>query len=113
MSDIERDIYEVANQLEGYVDTSTPERLKVFLLREGKAAAALADEISRLRAELANARNAGLEEAAEILEMRAANYERISCDVWLTKDTKRSFAAMEEPFRDAASAIRALKKEAK
>jgi hypothetical protein len=66
-------------------------------------------EIARLRSELANARNAALEEAAEILEMRAANYERISCDVWLTKEQKRSYAAMEEPFMDAASAIRSLK----
>lgn len=45
-----RDIYECANQLEGYVDESTPERLAVFLLREGKAACELADEIVRLRA---------------------------------------------------------------
>jgi len=49
---VERDIYEVANQLEGYVDPGTPERLAQFLLREGKAAADLADEIVRLRAEL-------------------------------------------------------------
>ncbi len=48
-----RDIYEVANQLEGYVDEGTPEHLARFLLREGKAAADLADEIVRLKAALA------------------------------------------------------------
>lgn len=47
-----RDIYEVANQLEGYVDTGTPDRLAQFLLREGKAACDLADEIVRLQAEV-------------------------------------------------------------
>ena len=44
-----RDIYEVANQLEGYVDMNTPDDLTRFLLKEGKAAAALADEIVKLR----------------------------------------------------------------
>lgn len=55
MSDVVdgRCIWEVANQLEGYVGPSTPEDLAQFLLREGKAAAALAAEIARLRAELA------------------------------------------------------------
>ncbi|MBD9455180.1 Lar family restriction alleviation protein [Rhizobium sp. RHZ02] len=58
---VERDIYEVANQLGGYVGPDTPERLKRFLLKEEKAAAALADEIVRLRSELAKARSAAME----------------------------------------------------
>ena len=57
-----RDIYEVANQLEGYVDEGTPERLAQFLLREGKAASDLADEIVRLR--VAAHRFAGLTKQA-------------------------------------------------
>jgi hypothetical protein len=65
---MKRDIYEVANQLGGYVGPDTPEPLKRFLLKEEKAAAALADEITRLRSELANARNAALEEAAKEIE---------------------------------------------
>ncbi len=50
-----RDIYEVANQLDGYVDEGTPERLAQFLIREGKAASDLADEIVRLHAALSGA----------------------------------------------------------
>lgn len=46
----ERDIYEVANQLQGYVGPSTPSDLSAFLMREGAAAGVLADEIVRLRA---------------------------------------------------------------
>ena len=45
-----RDIYEVANQLEGYVGPGTPELLANFLMREGQFASDLADEIVRLRA---------------------------------------------------------------
>lgn len=45
-----REVYECANQLEGYVDSGTPERLAQFLLREGKAAADLADRIVALEA---------------------------------------------------------------
>lgn len=45
-----RDIYECANQLEGYVGPDTDERLAQFLMREGQAAADLADEIVRLTA---------------------------------------------------------------
>lgn len=48
-----RDIWEVANQLEGYVGPNTPDDLARFLIREGKAAAELAEEIRRLRAALA------------------------------------------------------------
>jgi hypothetical protein len=43
---VERDIYEVANQLEGYVGPDTDPDLAAFLLKEGKAAAALADKIT-------------------------------------------------------------------
>jgi hypothetical protein len=45
----ERDIYEVANQLAGYVGPDTEDRLAAFLMRESAAAAALADEVVRLR----------------------------------------------------------------
>jgi hypothetical protein len=55
-----REIYECANQLEGYVDKGTPERLAAFLMREGKAANDLADEIVRLRA--------ALDEALEVVK---------------------------------------------
>lgn len=48
--EVERDIFEVANQLMGYVDPGTEEDLARFLIREGKAAAVLADEIVKLRA---------------------------------------------------------------
>jgi hypothetical protein len=61
--------------------------------------------------EIGKARNAALEEAADIVEMRAANVERISCDVWLTDTQKRLYSSMEPLFLDAASAIRALKSE--
>jgi hypothetical protein len=50
------DLYECANQLEGYVGPNTPAELAAFLLREGKAAATLADEVVRLRAALSAAR---------------------------------------------------------
>lgn len=49
-----RDIYEVANQLGGYVDPSTPVRLGKFLIREADEAAKLADEVVRLRKLLAD-----------------------------------------------------------
>lgn len=47
-----RDIYEVSNQLAGHVGPDTDEKLAAWLLREGKEAAKLADEIVRLRAGL-------------------------------------------------------------
>jgi hypothetical protein len=46
----ERDIYECANQLGGYVGPDTEDSLAVFLIRESNEAAKLADEIVRLRA---------------------------------------------------------------
>lgn len=48
----ERDIYEVANQLQGWVDPSTPKDLAAFLLRESDEAAKLADTIERQSAAL-------------------------------------------------------------
>jgi hypothetical protein len=48
-----RDLYEVANQLGGYVGPDTPKRLADFLIRESTEAAHLADEIVRLRREIA------------------------------------------------------------
>jgi prophage maintenance system killer protein len=75
----------------------------IFALRDAKK------DIAELAEALQNARNAALEEAADILELRAANYERISCDVWQTDGNKRLYSAMEPLFLDAASAIRSLK----
>lgn len=46
-----RDLYEVANQLGGYVGPNTPKHLADFLIRESFEAAHLADEIVRLRSE--------------------------------------------------------------
>lgn len=51
----ERDIYEVANQLQGYVGPDTPKPLADFLMREGEEAAKLAEEIERLRSALVDA----------------------------------------------------------
>lgn len=62
-----RDIWEVSNQLAGYVDERTPQDLCDFLIRESKAAADLAAEITRLRAE-----SAGMREVLEEL-IRTAN----------------------------------------
>lgn len=49
---VERDIYEVANQLASYVGPDTPPELAAFLVREGKQAAKLAATIASLRAEV-------------------------------------------------------------
>jgi hypothetical protein len=68
-SDIaERDIWEVANQLGGYVDPSTEKNLARFLIREAEEAAKLAERIVALQAELTKAREAALEEAAKVAE---------------------------------------------
>lgn len=71
---LERDLYEVANQLEGYVGPDTPEPLAQFLLREGREAAKLADEIVRLRA-ARSAPEAGkaVDETAHDLVMRSVS----------------------------------------
>jgi len=45
MQDEPRDIYEVSNQLGGYVDMSTPNDLAAFLLRESREAAVLAERL--------------------------------------------------------------------
>lgn len=50
-----RDVYEVANQLGGYVGPNTDERLAIFLLRESDEAAKLADKIEGLQADLDSA----------------------------------------------------------
>lgn len=50
---MKRDIWEVSNQLMGYVSTHTDKDLAEFLIREGNAAADLAYEIVKLRAALA------------------------------------------------------------
>jgi hypothetical protein len=73
-----RDIYEVANQLAGYVDEGTPEKLASFLLREGKAAADLADEIVRLTAAI----GAGGQTVAEPIAWARDRviYDLIHCD---------------------------------
>ena len=48
---VERDIYEVANQLGGYIDEATPAPLASFLRRESREAAKLAARIAELEAE--------------------------------------------------------------
>lgn len=49
-----RDIFEVANQLGGYVDPGTEKSLAKFLMKESEAANELAEEIVRLRIRLNN-----------------------------------------------------------
>jgi hypothetical protein len=77
-----REIYECANQLEGYVDEGTPDRLAAFLMREGKAANDLADEIVRLRAKLeaAEARAARLESARPKFDAMSVEQERLAIE---------------------------------
>jgi len=53
-----RDVYEVSNQLGGYVGPNTDKRLAAFLIREAGEACKLADEIIRLRSENARIRKA-------------------------------------------------------
>lgn len=45
MQDQTRDVYELANQLGGYVDASTPGDLAAFLTREAREAAILAERL--------------------------------------------------------------------
>ncbi|KAB2699398.1 hypothetical protein F9K79_09910 [Ochrobactrum sp. Kaboul] len=47
-SELKRDIWEVANQLAGYVGPNTDERLAQFLIREAEAATKLAERIVEL-----------------------------------------------------------------
>lgn len=63
MSDLDRDIYEVSNQLGGYVGPGTEERLAKFLIRESNEAAKLADEIVRLQRELSELREISTDKA--------------------------------------------------
>jgi hypothetical protein len=97
-----RDIYEVANQLGGYVGPDTERRLADFLIREAKAASDLADEIVRLTAALAEARDKALEEAAFVLECKAAYFSALP---WQSGRHKE----VQQRYRDDAAAIRALK----
>lgn len=55
-----RDIYELANQLGGWVSPATEDHLAKFLLREAEEASLLADELVRLRRAL-DAAQAGIE----------------------------------------------------
>lgn len=64
---VEHDIWEVANQLEGFVTSRTPKDLADFLLREGRAAGKLAEEIVRLRESLEA-------QAARIAELERTNW---------------------------------------
>lgn len=50
MTEEPRDIYEVANQLGGYVDPSTPKDLADFLLRESHEATVLAERLEAAEA---------------------------------------------------------------
>jgi len=61
MTDQLRDVYEVANQLGGYVDERTPAELSEFLLRESAEATKLAE-----RLETAEARVADLEKCLQL-----------------------------------------------
>lgn len=71
MSEQERDIWEVANQLGGYVDPSTDERLARFLIREANEAEKLAHRIQKLERE-----NAELREALRPFSDMSVAYER-------------------------------------
>lgn len=87
-----RDIYECANQLGGYVGPDTTHGLAVFLGRESEAACDLADEIVRLRSELAKAR-----EALEwIAENSGDTYETNKGPFWVPDEAAdRARAALE------------------
>lgn len=75
----ERDIYEVANQLFGYSDESTPDHLAEFLAREGREATALADEIVSLRTALSLEREAREKAERDLADMSAvANSHALS-----------------------------------
>lgn len=90
-----RDIYEVANQLGGYVGPTTEGRLAEFLIKEANAAGDLADEIVRLRQQLAYERNKALEDAAIYIDRIA--HEGLHASMWRNK------------FKQASDAIRAMK----
>ncbi|WCA57817.1 hypothetical protein G6M16_008935 [Agrobacterium tumefaciens] len=66
-----RDIYEVANQLGGFVGPSTDKLLAKFLIREAEEAAELANEIVRLRQLLSEAEKREREARAKALEEAA------------------------------------------
>lgn len=90
-----RDIYEVANQLGGYVGPTTEGRLAEFLIREANASCELADEIVRLRQQLADERNKALEDAASYINRIA--HEGLHASMWRNM------------FKQVSDAIRAMK----
>lgn len=113
-----RDIYEVANQLGGYVGPNTPDDLAKFLLREADEASKLADEIVRLRADCKrkdelltaavddynDARSLAIEECAryhdDLAAQHAAAHENVVSD---------HHEMMERQHRRDAAAIRRIK----
>lgn len=58
MQDAEWDPYEVANQLAGYVDLTTPEELADFLLLQAAEAEKMAERIIALEAQMKEAETA-------------------------------------------------------
>ena len=102
-----RDIYEVANQLEGYVGPDTPELLANFLMREGQFASDLADEIVRLRACISPQSPSGpadiitrLMPIADDARKAGLSVARASISVWSTPYRSRQpLARFSESFR--------------
>jgi hypothetical protein len=58
---------------------------------------------------LEEARDRAFEEAADYLDLLAANYDRMSENVWLTKTAKRLYASFHPRYLEAASSIRSRK----
>lgn len=116
----ERDIYEVANQLGGYVGPGTEKHLAAFLIREANEASKLADRIEALERE-----NAELRETNRKLHRRCQQAERVHAMTvgylsnWLAVLRKNSTGrprpdrllfcwAIQDLHRKANSASRAL-----
>lgn len=91
-----RSIWEVANQLGGYIGPSTPDDLVAFLSRESDAAAALAERIVSLESR-ALAAEAAL----------AAERERAASIAEQFADEHAQFPALPHAGRAIAAAIRA------
>jgi ABC-type nitrate/sulfonate/bicarbonate transport system substrate-binding protein len=107
-SDIaERDIWEVANQLGGYVDPSTEKNLARFLIREAEEAAKLAERIVALQAELAKAREAltrvTLERVSELIDWLDEHEENASLllAALTQKQLEEARAALQQKEREA------------
>lgn len=101
-----REIYECANQLQGYVGPSTPEHLAKFLLREADAACDLANEIMRLRALAQSGRS-----SAEPVAWQHIDKPHVVCTDWtfqnnplLTKERYRPLFATPPVGRQEAVA---------